>query len=47
MVILIIKHDLPFSYVEYESVRDTHQYLCGDMAFISRNTVKADLVKCI
>jgi hypothetical protein len=24
VVILIIKHDLPFSYVEYEGVRDTH-----------------------
>jgi hypothetical protein len=45
VVISIIKHDLPFSYVEYEGVRDTHQYLRGDVPFISRNTVKADLVK--
>jgi hypothetical protein len=45
VVISIIKHDLPFSYVEYEGVRDTHQYLRGDVPFISRNIVKADLVK--
>ena len=45
VVISIIKHDLPFSYVEYESVRDTHKYLCGDVPFIFINTVKVDLVK--
>jgi hypothetical protein len=45
VVISIIKHDLPFSYIEYEGVRDTHQYLRGDVSFIYRNTVKADLVK--
>jgi hypothetical protein len=45
MVISIIKHDLHFSYVEYEGVRNTHQYLRGDVPFISKTTVKADLVK--
>jgi hypothetical protein len=45
VVISIIKHDLSFSYVEYESVRDTYQYLRGDVPFISRNTIKANLVK--
>jgi hypothetical protein len=45
VIISIIKHDLPFSYVEYKGVRDTHQYLRGDVPFISKNTVKADLVK--
>jgi hypothetical protein len=24
VIISIIKHDLPFSYIEYEGVRDTH-----------------------
>jgi hypothetical protein len=41
----IILHDLPFSYVEYEGVRQTHRYLRGDAPFISRNTAKADLLK--
>jgi hypothetical protein len=45
VVISIIKHDLLFPYVEYEGIRDTHQYLLGDVPFISRNTVNADLVK--
>ena len=45
VVISIIKHDFPFSYVKYEGVRDTHQYLRGDVPFISRNIVKTDLVK--
>jgi hypothetical protein len=45
VVFSIIKHDFPFSYVEYEGVRDTHQYLRGDVPFISINTVKAGLVK--
>jgi hypothetical protein len=45
VVISIIKHDLPFSYVEYEGVRDTYQYLRSDVPFIYRNTVKDDLVK--
>jgi hypothetical protein len=45
VVISIIKHDLPFSYVEYKGVRDTHQYLRGDVPFTFRNNVKADLVK--
>jgi hypothetical protein len=43
MVISIIKHDLHFSYVKYEGVRNTHQYLRGDVPFISKTTVKADL----
>ena len=31
VVISIIKHDLPFLYVEYEGVKDTHQYLRADV----------------
>jgi hypothetical protein len=41
----IIKHDLPFSYVEYEGVREMHRYLRSDVPLISRNTAKADLIK--
>jgi hypothetical protein len=41
----IIKHDLPFSYVEYDGVREVHRYLRSDVPLICRNTAKADLIK--
>jgi len=41
----IIKHDLPFSYVEYDGVREVHRYLRSDVPLVSRNTAKADLIK--
>jgi len=45
LVGMIIKHDLPFSNVEYDGVREIHRYLCSDVPLISRNTAKADLIK--
>jgi hypothetical protein len=45
IVASIIKHDLPFRYVEYEGVRESMQYLRPGVQLISRNTVKADLCK--
>jgi hypothetical protein len=45
IVASIIKHDLPFQYVEYEGVRELMQYLCPGVQLISRNTVKANLCK--
>ncbi|KAF8100489.1 hypothetical protein N665_0223s0016 [Sinapis alba] len=41
----IIQHDLPYSYVEYEKVRDTWKYLNADVKFICRNTAKADVYR--
>ncbi|CAD5324782.1 unnamed protein product [Arabidopsis thaliana] len=41
----IIQHDLPFSYVEYERVRETWKYLNADVKFFSRNTAAADVYK--
>jgi hypothetical protein len=41
----IIKHDLPFSYVEYDAIREVHRYLRSNVPLISRNTTKADLIK--
>jgi hypothetical protein len=41
----IIKHDLPFSYVEYDGVKKMHRYLRSDVSLISRNTATADLIK--
>ncbi|XP_059436041.1 zinc finger BED domain-containing protein RICESLEEPER 2-like [Corylus avellana] len=45
LVAAVVKHDLPFSFVEYDGIRAVHQYLRPDVPFISRNTGKADLVK--
>jgi hypothetical protein len=41
----IIKHDLSFSYVEYDGVREVHRYMHSDVPLISRNTAKAYLIK--
>jgi hypothetical protein len=45
IVASIIKHDLPFRYIEYEGIRESMQYLRPGVQLISRNTVKADLCK--
>jgi hypothetical protein len=45
IVASIIKHDLPFRYVEYEGVRESMHYLCPGVQLISRNTIKAGLCK--
>ena len=45
LVTVIIKHELPFSFVEYDGIREMTKYLHRDMPLISRNTVKADLIK--
>ena len=41
----IIKHNLPFSFVEYEGIRKVFSYLNSDVKHISRNTSKADVLK--
>jgi hypothetical protein len=45
LVAAIIKHELPFLFVEYDNIREMTRYLHRDVPLISRNTVKADLVK--
>jgi hypothetical protein len=45
LVDTIIKHYLPFSYVEYDGAKEMHRYLHSDVPLISRNTAKADLIK--
>jgi hypothetical protein len=45
LVASVIKHDLPFRYVEYDGVRETMKYLRSDVPVISRNTAKADVIK--
>jgi hypothetical protein len=45
LVTMVIKHDLLFSYVEYDGVREMYRYLRSDVSLISRNATKVDLVK--
>ncbi|XP_020269358.1 zinc finger BED domain-containing protein RICESLEEPER 3-like [Asparagus officinalis] len=45
LVSAIIMHDLPFQFVEYEGIRAIFSFLCEDIKHISRNTVKADVLK--
>lgn len=39
LVKAIIKHDLPFSFVEYKGVNDVFRYLNTEVKFISKNTI--------
>ena len=41
----IIKHNLPFSFVEYEGIRKVFSYLNLDVKHIFRNISKADVLK--
>ena len=41
----IIKHNLPFSFVEYEGIRKIFSYLNSDIKHKSRNTSKANFLK--
>ena len=41
----IIKHNLPFNFVEYEGIRRVFSYLNLDVKHISKNTSKADVLK--
>jgi hypothetical protein len=45
LVATIIKHELPFSFVEYDGIREMTRYLRSNVPLISRNTAKANLVK--
>ena len=42
---VIILDNLPFSFVEYEAIRITYQYLRPGINWVSRNTLKADVLK--
>ena len=42
---VIIKHNLPFSFVEYEGIRKVFSYLNLDVKHIFRNISKADVLK--
>ena len=41
----IIRHDLPFKFVEFEGIRDLLKYLNSDIRFVSRVTTSCDVWK--
>ena len=41
----IIKHNLPFSFVEYEGIRQVFSYLNSDVKHIFKNTSNANVLK--
>ena len=41
----IIKHNLPFSFVEYEGIRKVFSYLNSDIKHISRISSKPNVLK--
>ncbi|KAL4588644.1 hypothetical protein LXL04_001536 [Taraxacum kok-saghyz] len=41
----VVRHDLPFSFVEYEGMRKVWKYLESNTSNICRNTAKADIQK--
>ena len=41
----VVKHELPFQFVEYEGVRDLLAYLNPDVKLVVRNTTKNDVIK--
>ena len=45
LVEAIVKHNLPFTFVEYKGIRKIFTYLNLDVEHISRNTTKADVIK--
>ena len=47
VAIAMIKHEFPFSFVEYEGIRAIFQYMSPDLNLVSRNTAKIDSLKYI
>uniref|UniRef100_A0A803LVX1 BED-type domain-containing protein n=1 Tax=Chenopodium quinoa TaxID=63459 RepID=A0A803LVX1_CHEQI len=43
--IAVVKHDLPFQFAEYSVVRKLINYINPDVKLVSRNTLKADVLK--
>ena len=45
LVEAIIKHNMPFNFVEYEGIRAVFKYVCEDIKLPTRNTAKSRLLK--
>ena len=41
----ILKHDLPFSFVQYEGIRAMFKYAYDNIKMPSKNTAKSDVLK--
>ncbi|KAL2902030.1 putative AC transposase [Bienertia sinuspersici] len=41
----IVRHDLPFQFVEYDGIKKCFSYLHPDFKSVTRNTIKADILK--
>ncbi|CAB4289420.1 unnamed protein product [Prunus armeniaca] len=44
LVMTIIKHELPFQFVEFARIRDVFNYICADIKLISQNIAKVDVL---
>ena len=42
---VIIKHNLPFSFIKYEGIKRVFSYLNSDVKHISKNTSNANVLK--
>ncbi|KAK9136106.1 hypothetical protein Syun_015436 [Stephania yunnanensis] len=45
MAMIVIMHELPFTFVDYEYVKYSYTSLVPEIKCVSRNTVKADILK--
>ncbi|KAG6473887.1 hypothetical protein ZIOFF_067805 [Zingiber officinale] len=45
LILAIVKHDLPFQFVEYEAIRSIFTYLEPQVNYFTRNTAKTDILK--
>ena len=45
LTMAIVKHEFPFQFVEYDGIRKCFNYLNPELNVVSRNTIKADLLK--
>ncbi|KAL2899935.1 Zinc finger BED domain-containing protein RICESLEEPER 3 [Bienertia sinuspersici] len=45
VALIIVRHDLPFQFIEYDGIRRCFTYLNADAKFVSRYTLKADVMK--
>ncbi|KAL2942223.1 putative AC transposase [Bienertia sinuspersici] len=43
--IAVVKHDLPFQFAEYSGIRKCFSYINPEVKLVSRNTLKADVLK--
>ncbi|KAG6506572.1 hypothetical protein ZIOFF_031896 [Zingiber officinale] len=45
LILAIVKHDLPFQFVEYKAIRSIFTYLEPQVNYFTRNTARTDILK--